>query len=336
MRQIFSILNGTTTVAPTTTTTTTTTTTPRPNCKIEEDALTEANIAYNRILDQKINVQTRLDSIDINLPYQKGLQDAQTVLELANDTKIADETALRKALVEIRRPYGDLCDIPWYCNGLNNNISICDNNLASYKAIAAQIASNQSILVDRIAELEKEQKDLTEELKTFDKRFADAGTVISDANSALIRCNNSENFNKDLNLKTSCKQIKQKIKTINQKIISLTNQSLDIKYGTDNLPIIKINKKLSSFALNITNKILNELDKAKSTISKEYLSLFSTFYKQTKDNLASYEKQKITLEVKITINKQKKENILTDLPKLKKVLSNTIQKFVNCKKPPVI
>jgi hypothetical protein len=322
MRQIFSILNGTTTVA--------------PNCKIEEDALTEASIAYNTILVQQQNVNTRLKSIDLNLSYQKDLEAKQIELDLANDIKIKDETALRKALVEIRRPYGDLCDIPWYCNSLNNNISICDNNLASYKTIAAQIASNLSILADRIAALEKEQKDLTEESKSITQQLAAAGTAIADALDAYISCNNSQKFNKDLNLKTSCKQIKQKIKTINQKIISLTNQSLDVKYGTDNLPIMKINKKLSSFALNITNKILNELDKAKSTISKEYLSLFSNFYKQTKDKLASYEKQKIMLEVKITKSKQKKENILTDLPKLKKVLSNTIQKFANCKTPTVI
>jgi hypothetical protein len=42
------------------------------------------------------------------------------------------------------------------------------------------------------------------------------------------------------------------------------------------------------------------------------------------------------LEARARYDKQKKENILTDLPNLKKVLSNTIQKFVNCKKPPVI
>lgn len=311
-------------------------TTPEPNCQTQQDALTEARITYETILVQQQNVNTRLESIALNLPYQKVLQAEQTVLELANDTKIADETALRKALVKIRRPYGDLCDIPWYCNGLNNNISICDNKLAAYKTIAAQIASNQKILVDEIFDLKEEQKDLIEQSKSFPKQLADAGTAITDALDAYISCNNSQKFNKDLNLKTSCKQIKQKIKTINQKIISFTNQSLDIKYGTDNLPIMKINKKLFSFSANTTKKILNELNKAKSTISKKYLSLFSTFYKQTKDNLASYENQKITLEVKITRNKQKKENILTDLPKFEKVLSNTIQKFVNCKTPPII
>lgn len=306
-----------------------------PRCEAERSASEIALPPYLAALTRDQVLKTRTESVNLNLTKAQKIEADLSTQQNANNTNREYEEGRKKELDAEFKSQGSICYIiPWYCRFLIKNFNLCVDAIQVCKDIADEIFNNQGEVLNRINKLKEQSSKLQKETNVHFDVLYTAEINYYNAYDAFLTCIQSLRFNKKLN--NSCKQIKQKIKTINKKIISLNSKSLDIKYGNDSLPIMKINKKLSSSAVNTQKEILNELDKARPTVPKEYLSLFSTFYKQTKDNLASYEKQKIMLEVKITKSKQKKENILTDLPKLEKALSNTIQKFANCKTPTVI
>jgi hypothetical protein len=306
-----------------------------PRCEAERLASYDAYKPYEAALTRDQDLKTRSAETNSELALSQKTEARLNKEQNANLTERERLEEGKKDADKEFKSYGSTCYIiPWYCGSLIRNYNYYVDAIEVCKDIAAEIFANQGKVLNRINKLQAQSNKLYEESETHIDILYAAETAYTNAYDAFLTCIKSLRFNKKLN--NSCKQIKQKIKIINQKIISFTNQSLNVKYGNDSLPIMKINKKLSSSAVNTQKEILNELDKAKPTVPKEYLSLFSTFYKKTKDNLASYEKQKIMLEVKITKSKQTKENILVSLPKLEKALSNTIQKFVNCKTPPLI
>lgn len=306
-----------------------------PRCEAEQSASIIARDLYEAALKRDQYLKTRIASVNLNLTKAQKIEADLLTQQNANLKERERLEEGKKDADKELKSYGSTCYIiPWYCGSQIRNYNYYVDAIQVCKDIANEIFANQGEVLKKINKLQTQSNKLYEDSEAHIDVLYAAETAYKNAYDAFLTCIQSLRFNKNLN--NSCKQIKQKIKKINKKIISLANQSLNIKYGNDNLPIMKINKKLSSSAVNTQKEILNELDKAKPTVPKEYLSLFSTFYKKTKDNLASYEKQKIMLEIKIKKSKQTKENISTELPKLEKALSNIIKKFANCKTPPII
>ena len=181
-----------------------------------------------------------------------------------------------------------------------------------------------------IPELEKDQKDEDKKLKKLQKE-------LENAQAAYKACRASKDFSQSFNLKLnpSCKEIKQKIKIVNQKRISIKHKSLDLRQGIDSLPILNINKKLSDKKIKNTKELIVKLDKLNPIIfiSKKLNNITPDFsiyaiYKKVKDDLASYQAEGKALEAKI---KNLKEKPIKDKKiRLETKFSKLIKKFKNC------
>jgi DNA repair exonuclease SbcCD ATPase subunit len=156
------------------------------------------------------------------------------------------------------------------------------------------------------------------------------------AKAAYKACLN-KNFNQSFNSKPLCKQIKQKIKKVNKKIISTKHKSLNIKQGVDSLTILNINKKLSDKKIKSTKELIVKLDKLNPIIfiSKKLNNVtpnssFYPIYKKVKDDLASYQTEGKTLEIKLKKLKIKEKTIIEKKNKLKTKFSKLIKKLKTC------
>lgn len=137
----------------------------------------------------------------------------------------------------------------------------------------------------------------------------------------------SQKFNLKLNL--SCKQIKQKIKIVNQKRISINRKSLDLNYGANSLDILNINKKLSDEIIEISQELMLKLDKIKPPIINIDPS-FSDIYKKAKDDLSSYQTEGKILEAKLKKLKIKEKTIPIKKNKLKTKFYKLIKQLKTC------
>ena len=200
-----------------------------------------------------------------------------------------------------------------YKERLEKNIIIHENNLKNFKIEKTTLDYKQ-----------KNNNILNEILFKSNK----------DAASVYLKCKKGCLFpvhiNLILNLKSLCKEIKQKIKTLNQKKISSNSKLLDLKYGLNSLHILNINKNFCNSKIKIKIDFLEELDKLRSDIYLEPTKLFLALYSEAKTNLAFYKKEINTIDAEIKISKEKIKKIPEKKIKLKDKTSKLFEELKIC------
>ena len=169
-------------------------------------------------------------------------------------------------------------------------------------------------------------------------------SLLKDKDTTWITYNRCARSNLPLrfNLKPSCKEIKQNIKTVNQELISLDNKLKNLNHGILSLNVLNINKNLSDEKIKITKELIVELDKLKP-ISSEKLkskklnnitpnSSFDVIYKKAQNDLSSYKEERKTFISKIKISEEKTKTIPEKKKRLKSKISNLFKEFKICSK----
>lgn len=231
--------------------------------------------------------------------------------------------------------YGPLCYIPWYCSSLKTKIEICKNN----------IKANKDKLKENKAEINKIVKtDIPEAIRKInaaskqediDKKIMNKlEDIYNDTARFYANCLKAHpNLHLHVELNSSCKEIKQKMKTIEQKIKNTNIKSIDLMYGTGTLDSLELEKSLSDSKVTLIKNLLEELDKMKPSVPQESYSSFLTVYNEAKADLNSYKSERKMFKNKIKNASRKQKNILVNLPKLENSLSKIIKKLVNCENP---
>jgi len=280
---------------------------------------------YN--LDQKIKIN------DADLDWTKNaLQNYNNAFDKANtdylEAKAETEKFQRLSIIY----EGENAVLSSYYDNIYKKY-----NLKTYKLILYKEILEKNIIRHRNNLKKFENKKITfdldqEQNKHLEpillKRKNDAARVYEECRKG---CLFPIHINLSLNLKSSCKEIKQKIKTLNQKTTSSNNKILDLKYGLNNLHILNINKKLYNEKIKITTDLLEKLDNLRPYIP-ETLTLFFTFYNEAKANSASYQMESNTLANKIKISKEKAKTISDKKKRLKLKISSLLKQFKKCLK----
>jgi hypothetical protein len=149
---------------------------------------------------------------------------------------------------------------------------------------------------------------------------------VNNANQAVFDCLNSPLYIR-LNLKTLCKEIKQKIKIVNQKITSVKLKSLDLKYGFNSLAVLNVNKDFFNKNIKNIKELIIKLDEINPNPSD---SSFLNVYKKAQEDLASYKEKRKMLKSKIKISEEKIKTIPDKKNNSKAKISNLFKKFKNC------
>jgi len=283
---------------------------------------------YN--LDQKIKIN------DADLDWTKNaLQNYNNAFDKANtdylEAKAETEKFQRLSIIY----EGENAVLSSYYDNIYKKY-----NLKTYKLILYKEILEKNIIRHRNNLKKFENKKITfdldqEQNKHLEpillKRKNDAARVYEECRKG---CLFPIHINLSLNLKSSCKEIKQKIKTLNQKKISSNSKLLDLKYGLNSLHILNINKNFCNSNIKITIDFLEELDKLRSDLYSDlYLEPTKTFlalYNEAKTNLALYKKEINTIDTEIKISKEKIKKIPEKKIKLKNKTSKLFEELKIC------
>jgi hypothetical protein len=316
--------------------------TPQPCCPKQLKTLGDATVAYlaNVELIFANNQKVESNQADINWTTN-ALSNYETAIKEKNNEWFDESAKLNKNLVTLRS-FERQVDY----NPLNYNARV---SVEIYEDLFKQSQSKIKAIDAYLANLDLNKKRLNKNLEEFNKikkellgiqtKLLDIRKVLRPAlkaaqdayDSCKKGCEGAFHVNLSLNLKSSCKEIKQKIKTLNQKLTSSKNKNLDLKYGLNNLHILNINKKLYDEKIKITTEFLEKLDKLRPYIP-ETLTIFFTFYNEAKANSASYQMESNTLANKIKISKEKAKTISEKKKRLKPKISSLLKQFKKCLK----
>jgi hypothetical protein len=187
--------------------------------------------------------------------------------------------------------------------------------------------------INETALLKEKQKAYDDAINT-EKEARKASDSSENIYNACMKKNLNKNskltLNKNLNLNNSCKEIKQKIKTINQKRISIDRKSLNLKYGIDSLPILNINKKTNDFILKNAKKSLMLFENYNNTVPEEFKKDFNTGYDKAKKDLFFYKTERSRINSKIKNIEDNLKNIKVNKTNSKNKLSKLIKKLKDC------
>jgi hypothetical protein len=217
------------------------------------------------------------------------------------------------------------------CLALIADLDINERELYASKAKSESYNLQIDKINQKINSLKNEGIILETNVTKTTKDIATQAELVDLLEEIYNACVKKSNFSKSFNLKSnpSCKEIKQKIKIVNQKRISIDRQSLDLKYGFDSLPILNINKKLSGEKIKISKELIVKLDKLNPIIFMSDSSFYA-IYKKAKDDLASYQTEGKTFEAKFKSLKVKEKNIKDKKISLKDKFSKLIKKLKTC------
>ena len=347
MRQIFSTLNGTTTPEP---------------CAKQKEALDKARGTLEDKRDQLIIdqafVANNLASINSTENEKTPIEEYRKTEEinyesiLATRKKIESEAGTGNT-TENGVPSAE-CFTPSgspgryvnsaRCVALRASLDINEAELYASKAKSESYNLQIDKINNKINTLKVAGIILERDVKRTIKDIATQAEQVDLLEKIYDACVKKSNFSKSFNLKSnpSCKEIKQKIKIVNQKRISINRKSLDLKYGIDSLPILNINKKLSDDKIKILKGLIVKLDKLNPIIfiseklkSKKLNNItsdssFYTIYKKAKDDLASYQTEGKTLESKFKSLKIKEKAIKDKKIRLEAKFSKLIKKLKTC------
>jgi hypothetical protein len=216
-------------------------------------------------------------------------------------------------------------------NSNNYSSALCVFQIAELESVENLIASldiKTAYYKNQITEME--QANTKSELETPNLQLVNTTLKkeTENAQTAYNAClNKPKPFNLKLNL--SCKEIKQKIKIVNKKRISINLESLDLKYQVNNLTILNINKNLYDKNVKIKKELIVKLHKLKPPIitSDPY---FFAIYKKSKEDLAYLQIESKIIEAKLEILNLKEKTIPEKKIRLKNKFLKLIKKFKKC------
>jgi len=219
------------------------------------------------------------------------------------------------------------------CLALIANLDINESELKASKAKLESYDLQINKIYEKINTLKNEGTILETNVTKTSKDIATQAGLVDLLEEIYNACVEKSNFSKSFNLKSnpSCKEIKQKIKIVNQKRISIDRKSLDLNYGVNSLDILNINKKLSDKIIEISQELILKLDKIKPPIIN-IDPLFSDIYKKAKDDLSSYQTEGKILEAKLKKLKIKEKTIPVKKNNLKTKFHKLIKQLKNCLK----
>jgi hypothetical protein len=312
-----------------------------PNCEAQRLQL---EIAKNLAKNSEAEFIEATEKLNENLDKIKSLKNQ---IESSNkDVQKQEDEAriIRETIKDIRDR-----EIIANCNGRGKNSPKC---LQLENEVKIENVKNRQVYVI-MARFMQQRNRARDEKKTYDEKTAvfqanvTKTTDRKNLQDELLKelqkfydsCMNSGNlqnsknkiFSQSFNLKSnpSCKEIKQKIKIVNRKIISINRKSLDLKYGANSLPILNINKKFSDVKIKIKKELIVKLDKLNPIIFMSDSSFYA-IYKKAKDDLASYQTEGKTFEAKFKSLKVKEKNIKDKKISLKDKFSKLIKKLKTC------
>jgi len=188
-----------------------------------------------------------------------------------------------------------------------------------------RISSKQ--LEENIPKLKNVIEENKKEIDKQSKQDDILSEKVTSTNEALFDCLNFSLYI-NLNLKSSCKEIKQKIKTINQKLISLDNKLINLKYGFNNLKILNVNKTSFNKIIKIIKEFIIMLEK----LNPNDYDSFDAIYKKAQNDLSSYQEKRKIFITKIKTSEEKTKNIPKKKKMLKTKISNLFKEFKKCLK----
>jgi Tfp pilus assembly protein PilO len=324
-------------------------TTPEPPCAKEKKALDKATGTLenkrNQLISDKVLVANNLASIKSRENEKNPIEDSgnkeqsnyQSLLSIRkffqNEAGTGNKTENGVPSAECFTPSGGPGRYrnSARCLALIADLDINQRELDASKAKLNSYNLQINKIYEKINTLKNEGTILETNVTKTIKDIATQAELVDLLEEIYNACLEKSNFSKSFNLKSnpSCKEIKQKIKIVNQKIISIDRQSLDLKYGFDSLPILNINKKLSGEKIKISKELIVKLDKLNPIIFMSDSSFYA-IYKKAKDDLASYQTEGKTFEAKFKSLKLKEKNIKDKKISLKDKFSKLIKKLKTC------
>jgi hypothetical protein len=273
------------------------------------------------------------------LYYPRKIKNHEEAIKTENDKskKLDDEiNKITKFLTETN------CYNPFKIFSCVFRKSAREEKLEEKVSIAEKIKEYNDVVVEAKSNLKKAEDLLNETAKDYyaflDNDFNPAQTLYDKCKIAYDICLSKSTRTTppppaplSLSLKSSCKEIKQKIKTFNQKFIYLKYKLLDLNDGINSLVILNIDKNLYDKKIKISKELILKLDELKPPIITTD-SYFDDIYKKAQDNLASYKIERKTLVKKIKISKGKVKKIPDKKNSLKTKISNLFKQFKKCLK----
>lgn len=312
--------------------------TSKPCCSNEEKLW---NIAWDKWLKNGLDIyntdqKIKINDADINWT-NNTLKNYKTAIDKANKdySNAKAETEKFQMLSIINEGKNDA--LFYYYNSMYK-----ESNLKTYNSIIYKERLEKNIIIHKNNLKNFEIEKIT--LNYIQKNNNILNEILfksnKDAASVYLKCKKGclfpvhVNLILILNLKSLCKEIKQKIKTLNQKKISFNSKLLDLKYGLNSLHILNINKNFCNSKIKIKIDFLEELDKLRSDLYSDlYLEptkLFLSLYNEAKINLAFYKKEINTIDAEIKISKEKIKKIPEKKIKLKDKTSKLFEELKIC------
>jgi chromosome segregation ATPase len=208
-------------------------------------------------------------------------------------------------------------------NYITKNLNIQEIHERTIEIVNNNITKAEAVIEKNKTEIAKQSK---QELNLQ--------TEITNASSAIEKCLSSPLYTR-LNLNHSCTELKQNIKIVNQKSISLDNKLINLNSGTSSLEVLNANKDFLDENIKTAKEFIILLDELNPNPNPSDSSFFDV-YEKAQEDLASYKEKRKILKTKIKISEEKIKTIPDKQNTLEDKTSNKIQKFVDCKTPTVI
>ena len=313
-------------------------------CEAEEKNVIEKEENFKLKIANEIKIKADLDFLKENISfYDRRI----TALENENNKLKKEKELLDNVKIPKLREEHDLAQLEYnnciikilnpYCTWLvykATNILGQEIILREYSDIIPQTIT---LHTNEITEIRDKIKKDNEEIQKLEIEYNNAmedrkkaSDELEKANKSLQECQQNPYFKLNLNLNSSCEEIKQKIKSINQKRINWSEKSLKLNYGINSLNTLNENKKIYDSLAKNAKKTLKKLENFNNPIPKEYEAEFKDFYNKVKNDL-SFNKNKSKLfdsEIKNFKEKSKKTKAKTS--NLKNKFLNLIEKLKTC------
>ena len=317
MNNIFSILS-TTQVPPTTSTT------PKP-CLDERAALKAAldtYIAFREVfLKLKTDNNLTIASLASAEKLVKNIQGA-----VSSIVKEIDKSKQQIAFYQNIKP--SKLNNRWVIKSYQKEIKYLQNYINRNLNIQGIHERTVEITNNNITKAEALIKENKTEIAKQSEQEQKLRIEITDASSAISECLNSA-LHTRLNLNTSCTELKQNIKIVNQKSISLNNKLINLNNGISSLEVLNANKDLLDENIKTAKEFIISLDELNPNPNPSDSSFFDV-YKKAQEDLASYQEKRKMLKSKIKNSEEKIKTIPDKQNALQDKISNLFKKFKNC------
>jgi len=320
MKNIFSILS--TTQLPSTT--------PNP-CLDERSALKAALDTY--ITFRNVFIKLQSDN-KLNIAYLTSAEKLVKTIQVKVESIVEEIAKSKQQITYYQNIKPNKLNNRWVRKSYDKEIKYLQNDIKRNLNIQGLHEKTVGNLNNNITKAEALIETNKKEIAKQSEQEPNLLIEITDANSAIEKCLSSAIYTR-LNLNPSCTELKQNIKVVNQKSISLNNKLINLNSGTSSLEVLNANKDLLDENIKTAKEFIISLDELNPNPNPSDSSFFDV-YKKAQEDLAFYQEKRKILKTKIKTSEEKIKTISDKQNALDDKTSNTIQKFVNCKTPPVI